>query len=42
MSWKIAPQIEEILEKAMDFGGIDREEAFELMHLDLDCAETYD
>jgi len=29
MSWKIAPQIEEILKKAMDFGGIDREEAVE-------------
>ena len=41
MSWKIAPQIEEILKKAMDFGGIDREEAVALMHLDLDCAETY-
>lgn len=41
MSWKIAPQIEDILKKALDFGGIDREEAVELMHLDLDCRETY-
>ncbi|MFW6011918.1 MAG: radical SAM protein [Desulfosalsimonas sp.] len=41
MSWKIAPQIEDVLKKAMDFGGIDRQEAIALMHLDLDCRETY-
>ncbi len=41
MGWKIAPKIDEILKKAMDFRGIDRDEAIELMHLDPESRETY-
>ncbi|MGM0452004.1 MAG: radical SAM protein [Thermodesulfobacteriota bacterium] len=41
MSWQISPKIEKILEKGADFGGILREEAMELMHLELHSADTY-
>ncbi|MBA2882729.1 biotin synthase [Desulfosalsimonas propionicica] len=41
MGWKLAPKIEEMLKKAMDFNGIDQPEAIALMHLDLDSRETY-
>jgi len=41
MSWKISPKIENILNKGMDFTGIERDEATELMHMDLHSRETY-
>ena len=41
MSWKLSPKIDGILKKGMDYAGISREEATELMHLDLHSRETY-
>ncbi len=41
MGWNLAPKIDEILKKGGDFKGIDRDEAIELMHLELDSRETY-
>ena len=41
MSWTLPPRIEDILKKGMDFAGIDREEAAELMRLELHSRETY-
>ncbi|WP_310599987.1 hypothetical protein [Desulfobulbus sp.] len=41
MSWRIGPKIEEILRKGGDGGGISREEALALMHLELESPETY-
>ena len=41
MSWSIAPRIATMLEKAADFQSLAREEAIELMHLDLFSRETY-
>ena len=41
MSWRLSPRIEDILKKGMDFAGIDRDEATELLHLDLHSREVY-
>jgi len=41
MSWTLSPRIEDILKKGMDFAGIGREEAAELMRLELHSKETY-
>jgi biotin synthase len=41
MGCYLMPKIEEILKKAGDFKGINRDEAIELMHLELDSRETY-
>ena len=41
MGWNISKTVEEILEKGGDFAGISRQEALELMHLDLFGKETY-
>lgn len=41
MSWKIAPQIADILKKGADFGGISREEALALMKPGLHSREVY-
>jgi len=41
MGWQIEPKIDEILKKGADFGGIDRDAAILLMHLDLHTRETY-
>ena len=41
MGFRIYPKINEILKKGADFGGISREEAIELMHLDLHSPEAY-
>ncbi len=41
MSWNISPRVAEILNKAADFGGIDREEALVLMNIGLNSRETY-
>lgn len=41
MSWQLSSKIDETLKKGADFGGIDREEAVALMHLDLQSRETY-
>ena len=41
MSWKLSPAIEDILAKGADFGGISRDEALRLMHLDLYGPATY-
>ncbi len=41
MGWKIAESVQEILRKGGDFAGISRQEALELMHLDLFGRETY-
>lgn len=41
MSWKISHQIEHILDKGNDNGGISRDEALALMQLELHSKETY-
>ncbi|HMA86269.1 MAG TPA: radical SAM protein [Desulfosalsimonadaceae bacterium] len=41
MSWQIVAKIDEILKKGADFVGIDRDDAIELMHLDLHSREVY-
>ena len=41
MGFQISPAIQEILKKGADFGGIDREQAIELMHLDLHTPGAY-
>ena len=41
MSWQLSSKIDETLKKGADFGGIDRQEADALMHLDLQSRETY-
>ena len=41
MSWNLSPKIDDILKKGADFRGISRDDATELMHLDLHTRETY-
>jgi len=41
MSWKVAPKISEILSEAADGRGIGKEEALELMMIDLHTREAY-
>ncbi len=41
MSWNISEKVREILRKGSDFEGIDRDEALELLRLDLHSPEVY-
>jgi len=41
MSWRVAPDIAEILKKGGDFAGVSRAEAMALMHLDTHSREAY-
>jgi biotin synthase len=41
MTWKLSAKIDNILQKGVDFAGIDREEALALMHIALHSKEAY-